>query len=96
MTFGVLQGNFTNNGNLTAFNTGSITGILTNGNNGIINTLNTSKVGGSIANDGNLVNLIVDSNKTITGNGSITNSLVVQNNNNNGYTLTIDNGSAKQ
>ncbi|WP_230846913.1 hypothetical protein, partial [Helicobacter pullorum] len=29
-TFGVLQGNFTNNGNLTAFNTGSITGILTN------------------------------------------------------------------
>ena len=92
-TFGVLQGNFTNNGNLTAFNTGSITGNLTNGNNGIINTLNTSKVGGSIANNGNLVNVIVDSNKTLTGNGSITNSLVVQDNSGNGYTLTIDNGS---
>ncbi|WP_179854446.1 beta strand repeat-containing protein, partial [Helicobacter pullorum] len=91
-TFGVLQGNFTNNGNLTAFNTGSITGILTNGNNGIINTLNTSKVGGSIANNGNLVNLIVDSNKTLTGNGSITNSLVVQDNRGNGYTLTIGSG----
>ncbi|WP_346671355.1 beta strand repeat-containing protein, partial [Helicobacter pullorum] len=91
-TFGVLQGNFTNNGNLTAFNTGSIIGILTNGNNGIINTLNTSKVGGSIANDGNLVNVIVDSNKTLTGNGNITNSLVVEKNNSgNGYTLTIGN-----
>uniref|UniRef100_UPI0024307DF3 beta strand repeat-containing protein n=1 Tax=Helicobacter pullorum TaxID=35818 RepID=UPI0024307DF3 len=43
-TFGVLQGNFTNNGELIALtDTGSITGILTNGNNGIINTLNTSK-----------------------------------------------------
>ncbi|KPH49669.1 hypothetical protein HPU229336_07130, partial [Helicobacter pullorum] len=94
-TFGVLQGNFTNNGNLTEFNTGSITGILTNGNNGIINTLNTSKVGGSIANNGNLVNLIVDSNKTLTGNGSITNSLMVEKNNSgNGYTLTIGNNGA--
>ncbi|WP_143421800.1 S-layer family protein, partial [Helicobacter pullorum] len=92
-TFGVLQGNFTNNGNLTAFNTGSITEILTNGNNGIINTLNTSKVGGSIANNGNLVNVIVDADKTLTGNGSITNSLVVQKNNGgNGYTLTIGSG----
>uniref|UniRef100_UPI00242C9EBD beta strand repeat-containing protein n=1 Tax=Helicobacter pullorum TaxID=35818 RepID=UPI00242C9EBD len=93
-TFGILQGNFTNNGNLTAFNTGSIIGNLTNGNKGIINTLNTSKVGGSIANNGNLVNVIVDADKTLTGNGSITNSLVVQNNSGNGFTLTIGNNGA--
>ncbi|WP_158653938.1 beta strand repeat-containing protein, partial [Helicobacter pullorum] len=97
-TFGVLQGNFTNNGELTALTdttTGSITGNLTNESGGIINTLNTSKVGGSIANNGNLVNVIVDSNKTLTGNGSITNSLVVEKNNGgNGYTLTIGNNGA--
>ena len=95
-TFGVLQGNFTNNGNLTALTdttTGSITGNLTNGNNGIITTLNTSKVGGSIANNGNLANVIVDADKILTGNGSITNSLVVEKNNGgSGYTLTIGSG----
>ncbi|WP_210670813.1 S-layer family protein, partial [Helicobacter pullorum] len=88
---GTITGNLTNEGSIVSLDSGTIGGSLDNRTQGIIDTLNSSVVG-NLSNAGVVKDFIVDSDMDYTGNGSITNSLVVEKNNSgNGYTLTIGN-----
>ena len=83
---GTITGNLTNNGSIVSLDSGTIGGSLDNQAGGIINTLHSSVVG-NLSNVGVVKDFIVDSDMDYTGNGNITNSMTILNNN----TLNIGN-----
>ncbi|WP_279145401.1 beta strand repeat-containing protein, partial [Helicobacter pullorum] len=89
----------TSTGFIQTLKQGKITGTLNN--TGTIGELNTSVINyiangnantATIAGAGHYGILNIDKNTIMDNNNTITNALNVQNNNNNGYTLTINNG----
>ncbi|STQ88231.1 hypothetical protein [Helicobacter pullorum] len=83
---GTITGNLTNNGSIVSLDSGTIGGSLDNQAGGIINTLHSSVVE-NLSNAGVVKDFIVDSDMDYTGDGSITNSMTILNNN----TLNIGN-----
>ena len=95
---GSIQEYLENTGFIQTLKQGKITGTLNN--TGTIGELNTSVINytngnantATIAGAGHYGILNIDKNTIMENNNTITNALNVQNNNNNGYTLTINNG----
>ncbi|WP_158653943.1 hypothetical protein, partial [Helicobacter pullorum] len=83
---GTITGNLINAGSIVSLDSGTIGGSLDNQAGGIINTLHSSVVE-NLSNAGVVKDFIVDSDMDYTGNGSITNSMTILNNN----TLNIGN-----
>ncbi|WP_143422356.1 beta strand repeat-containing protein, partial [Helicobacter pullorum] len=83
---GTITGNLINAGSIVSLTQGTIGTSLGNQAGGIINTLHSSVVG-NLSNAGVVKDFIVDSDMDYTGNGSITNSMTILNNN----TLNIGN-----
>ena len=83
---GTITGNLINEGSIVSLDSGTIGGSLDNQAGGIINTLHSSVVG-NLSNVGVVKDFIVDSDMDYTGNGNITNSMTILNNN----TLNIGN-----
>ncbi|WP_179858630.1 S-layer family protein, partial [Helicobacter pullorum] len=83
---GTITGNLINEGSIVSLDSGTIGGSLDNRTQGIIDTLNSSVVG-NLSNAGVVKDFIVDSDMDYTGNGNITNSMTILNNN----TLNIGN-----
>ncbi|WP_278917461.1 beta strand repeat-containing protein, partial [Helicobacter pullorum] len=83
---GTITGKLINAGSIVSLDSGTIGGSLDNQAGGIINTLHSSVVE-NLSNAGVVKDFIVDSDMDYTGNGSITNSMTILNNN----TLNIGN-----
>ncbi|KPH52304.1 beta strand repeat-containing protein, partial [Helicobacter pullorum] len=83
---GTITGNLSNAGSIVSLTQGTIGTSLGNQAGGIIDTLHSSVVG-NLSNAGVVKDFIVDSDMDYTGNGSITNSMTILNNN----TLNIGN-----